>query len=76
MRNKLCIMSITASHYRKRIYELLDSAFDCRFIFGVDNTSVKMLDTYILKDSINNQNIYIYGTPFYYQKNILSQTSN
>lgn len=76
MRNKLCIMSITASHYRKRIYELLDSAFDCRFIFGVDNTSVKRLDTSILKDSINNQNIYIYGTPFYYQKNILSQTSN
>ena len=76
MLNKLCILSITASHYRKRIYELLDSAFDCRFIFGVDNTSVKRMDTSVLHDSINNRNRYVGNTSFYFQENTLSQTSS
>ena len=75
MLKKICLLSITASHYRSRIYELIDNTFECRFIFGVEDTSVKRMDTSILHDVMNNKNIHILHSPFYYQHHLLSQTA-
>lgn len=73
---KLCLLSITASHYRKRIYQLIDSSFDCRFIFGNDNSTVKRLDNSSLKNVKELPNIKIGKTKWYYQPQILSSTKN
>jgi len=63
---KLCLLSITASHYRKRIYQLIDSSFECSFIFGKDNSTVKRLDYSFFKDVKELPNI----------KMVLSTTNN
>lgn len=41
---KLCLISLTASHYRKLIYSLMDAQLGCDFIFGKQETTVKQLD--------------------------------
>ena len=71
---RVCLLSITASHYRKLIYQLLDKNFDCHFIFGKDVTTVKRLDTSIFRDSIDVENKYIAGTNFYYQPGVIRKT--
>lgn len=42
--NNLCLISLTASHYRKLIYSLMDEQLGCDFIFGKQKTTVKQLD--------------------------------
>ena len=59
--SKCCLTSITASHYRKRIYQLMDEVLDCSFIFGKDGTTVKRLDTSILRKSLDIPNHTIKG---------------
>lgn len=39
---KISLATITPSHYRKRIYSLLDSEMNCSFIFGKDKTTVNV----------------------------------
>lgn len=73
---KLCLLSITASHYRKRIYQLIDSSFECSFMFGKDNSTVKRLDVTLLKDVKESLNIHVGKTKIYYQPNIVSKTKN
>ena len=63
---KISIVSITASHYRKRIYFLLDSEMNCSFVFGNDRTTVKRMDTSILHDCVELDNRYIGRTHWYY----------
>lgn len=71
---KTVLLSITASHYRKRIYQLLDKEFNCDFIFGVDDTSVKRMDTSTLKNSVDIPNNYLYNSKWYIQKGLISKT--
>ena len=52
MNNKnICLVSLTASHYRKLIYLLLDKHLGCDFIFGKQNTTVKRLDLSIFRNA-------------------------
>ncbi len=64
---KICLLSITASHYRKRIYQLLDEQLSCSFIFGKDNTSVKRLDTSLFASAVDVPNRYIGSGAWYFQ---------
>ena len=68
---KICLLSITASHYRTRIYSEVNNKFDCDFIFGKEITSVKRMDTSILHHSIDVPNIHIHESNWYYQPGIL-----
>lgn len=52
MEKKICLASLTASHYRQLIYKLIDEQMNCDFIFGNQNTSVKQLDTSVLRNAI------------------------
>jgi len=72
--NKICLLSITASHYRYRVYSEMQKEFDCDFIFGVDNTSVKRMDTTRLGNVINIPNRYLFRTQAYYQPKTLRNT--
>lgn len=74
MKEKVCLLSITASHYRTRIYDEMQKHMDCDFIFGIENTSVKRMDTSILKTSTDITNKYIGGTNWYYQPNVVRLT--
>ena len=58
---RVCLLSITASHYRTRIYSLIDKEIGCDFIFGKDNTTVKRMDTSLLKSSRDIENHAIRG---------------
>lgn len=70
MKQKICLLSITASHYRELIYRLIDREFECDFIFGVDDTTVKRLDTSKLKRSMDITNKYIASSNWYRQSGI------
>ena len=76
MSMKICLLSITASHYRSRIYAEMDRQMDCDFIFGKDNTTVKRMDTSILKNSIDLPNKRIGGTRWYTQPGVLGKVKN
>ena len=67
---KISLASITASHYRKRIYSLLDSEMNCSFVFGKDKTTVKRMNTSILHHCVELDNTYIGKTHWYYQKGL------
>lgn len=68
---KISLATITPSHYRKRIYSLLDSEMNCSFIFGKDKTTVKRMDTSIFHDCLDLDNRYIGSSHWYYQKGLL-----
>lgn len=71
---KLCLISNSASHYRLRIYRLMQEKLNCNFIFGVKNTSVKRLDTSCFNKSIDVPNKPIGNSNWYYQPNLLKLT--
>ena len=73
--NKICLLSITASHYRFRVYSEMQKQIGCDFIFGVDNTTVKRLDISKLQNTQDVPNKYIGKTLVYYQPNIIKKTS-
>lgn len=63
---KICLITQIPSHYRKLIYQFLDHQFNCKFIFGQNNSTVKSLDTSLYRDvteipckSIGNGRWYI-----------------
>lgn len=72
--NRICLLSITASHYRFRVYYEMQRQLKCNFVFGVDNTTVKRMDTSKLSNVINVTNKYIGSTLVYYQPNVLKET--
>lgn len=48
---KICLVSLTASHYRKLIYSLMDEQLGCDFVFGKQQTTVKQLDLNLLRSA-------------------------
>lgn len=56
---KVCLVCLTASHYRKLIYSLLDVNLKCDFIFGNMKTSVKQLDLTFFRNACYVPNIPI-----------------
>lgn len=73
--NQVCLLSITASHYRHRVYNEMQKQIGCDFIFGVDNTSVKRMDTSTLENTFDVPNKYIGHTQIYFQPNVITATS-
>lgn len=49
---------------------------NCSFIFGKDNTTVKRMDTSILKVSYDLPNRYLGKTPWYHQPGLLKKIKN
>lgn len=68
---KISLVSNSASHYRKRIFSLLDSELNCSFVFGKDKTTVKRMDTSIFHNCVELDNKYIGSSHWYYQKELL-----
>lgn len=66
---KICHIYNYPARYREEIYSLLDENFDSTFIFGNERTSVKRMDTSILKNVVNRK--YIYLGRIRYQKRML-----
>lgn len=62
--NRICLTSLTASHYRKRIYLLMDEVLGCSFIFGKDDTTVKRMDTSLLSNARDLNNIKVKGAVY------------
>ena len=44
MKCSICLVSITASHYRSNIYQLMEYELGCDFIFGDGKTTIKQLN--------------------------------
>lgn len=55
---------------------MMDIQMDCDFIFGVDNTSVKRMDTSVLRNSKDVLNKYLGGSNWYLQSGIASLTKD
>lgn len=68
--NNVCLVSITASHYRRRIYQLLDEHLDCDFFFGKSDTTVKQLDFNCLSKAVSINNKKLGSSNWYFQPNI------
>lgn len=66
-KRRICLLSITASHYRKRIYQLMDEHLNCSFIFGKDNSTVKRLDVSEFSDASDIANKYVGKSNWYRQ---------
>lgn len=72
----ICLASITASHYRKLIYNLMAQELNCDFIFGKDDTTVKRLDTSEFNHSVDLDNHFLGGSNWYIQSKLIRLTSN
>lgn len=72
----ICLVSITASHYRFRVYNEMQKQLGCSFIFGMDDTTVKRMDTSKLKNVLNVPNKHIGKTLVYYQPKVLKEVQN
>jgi len=51
MKKRVCNIYNHPSHYRLRVYQLLDNYFDCTFLFGDDVTNVKSFQLSELKNA-------------------------
>lgn len=71
---KICLVSVLASHYRKRIYQIIEEQYDCDFVFGIDRETVKTMDTSCLKHVVFHKNVYLGGTNYFYQESLIKAT--
>lgn len=72
---KICLLSIIASHYRTRIYAEMQQEFRCGFVFGDEpDTSVRRMDTSVLTDCTVLPNRHFGRSNWYYQPGLLRQT--
>lgn len=71
---KICNIYNTPSHYRLKIYSLLDEEYDCVFIFGDDDLHVKCFEIGKLKNARFVRN-YHFGK-FIFQPSILPYIFN
>lgn len=55
----LSLITLCPSHYRKRIYKLLDDLASCKFVFGKNDSSVKSLDISLFRDIVEVPNVPI-----------------
>ena len=73
--NRICLLSITASHYRYRVYNEIQKQIGCDFIFGVDNSTVKRMDISTLDNVVEISNKHIGNTQIYYQSKVIKTIS-
>lgn len=73
---KVSLVSICASHYRKRIYLLMEREFNCNFIFGVDKSTVKRLDTNLFSNAIELPNRNLGNSHWYYESGVVKKLSD
>ena len=67
---KLLLVFNSAPHYRESIYRLIDSSFDCEYVFGKNSGDIKQMDTSLLKGNVERiDNKYLVGR-FYWQKGV------
>lgn len=67
-RNKFCIITNIAPHYRKAIFQQIDRHFDCNFYAGDKiETPIKTLDPHCLKGYRGTLHNVFVG-PFYWQR--------
>lgn len=74
--NQICLVSLTAAHYRKCIYTLMDREIGCDFIFGKEspNVDVKQMDLALLCHTHIVPNIPVGRTPFYRMPGVVRLT--
>ena len=67
---KLLQIYNSAPHYRESIFRLIDSTFDCDYVFGRSMDDIKQMDTSLLKGRVTKvENKYLQGR-FYWQKGV------
>ena len=47
---KLCVVDVMGALYRQRIYQMLDSQYDCIWLFGKREGGIKSMDLSLLKE--------------------------
>lgn len=47
---KLCVVDVMGALYRQRIYQMLDSQYDCIWLFGKPEGGIKSMDLSLLKE--------------------------
>lgn len=73
--DRICLLSIIASHYRARVYEEMQREFHCGFVFGNEpDISVRRMDTSVLADCDVLRNRHIGCSNWYYQPGLLQRT--
>lgn len=70
---KISLVSVSASHYRKLIYSLLDKELNCSFVFGQGDSTINRIDTSIFHDAVDIKNEYVGHSHWYYQKGLLGK---
>lgn len=51
---KLCVVDVMGALYRQRIYQMLDSQYDCIWLFGTPEGGIKSMDLSLLKEVHGN----------------------
>lgn len=51
IKKKICNLYNIPSHYRKRIYQMMDEEFDCTFVFGDEDLKIKKMRLTDLKNA-------------------------
>lgn len=67
---RLCLIYNFAPKYREAIYKLIDSEYDCHWVFGNYNTDIKGLDLSVLKDVEEVDTVQLFGN-WTWRKNTL-----
>ena len=71
MKKDLCVVYNNAPHYREGIFRLIDTEYNCIFIFGKKKGNIKQLDTSVLRgDVLLVDSVSIGG--LYFQKRVVS----
>ncbi len=65
-----------ASHYRKGIYNEMQKQMKCHFVFGLENSTVKELDSSVFEYVDKIPNIHILKSRWYYQPGLINKTKN
>ena len=68
---ELCVIYNFSQRYREGIFRLIDSVYECHWVFGNNDTDIKGLDNGVLKDVSFIDNKKIFGS-IYYQKGVVS----
>ena len=67
---KLLQIYNSAPHYRESIFRLLDSTFDCDYIFGMSKGDIVQMDTSFLKGKVTKVNNKRLPGNFYWQEGV------
>ena len=67
MKHKICLFDVTASHYRKEIFTLMDKTFDVDFYFGDMMPSIKQMNKEALKGYKRTLHVRHIGPFFWYE---------